>query len=113
VVLPLELGGVDPLPSGLQNLYASASHDDATGEIIIKIVNPGEAAQNTQIVLDGVHDVAPTATEIVLAGNPEDVNSMLQPEKISPVLSQLENVGAKFSCVFAPHSMTVLRIKAD
>jgi alpha-N-arabinofuranosidase len=113
VVLPLELGGVDPLPSGLQNLYASAVHDDATGEIIIKVVNPGEAAQNTQIVLDGVHDVAPTATEIVLAGNPEDVNSMLQPEKISPVQSQLENVGAKFSCVFAPHSMTVLRIKAD
>jgi alpha-N-arabinofuranosidase len=113
VVLPLELGGVDPLPSGLQNLYASASHDDATGEIIIKVVNPGETAQSTQIVLDGVHDVSSTATEIVLAGNPEDVNSMLQPEKISPVQSQLENVGAKFSCVFAPHSMTVLRIKAD
>ncbi|HWY32588.1 MAG TPA: alpha-L-arabinofuranosidase C-terminal domain-containing protein [Candidatus Acidoferrum sp.] len=113
VVLPLELGGVDPLPSGIQNLYASASHDDATGEIIIKVVNPGEAALNTQIVLDGVHDVAPTATEIVLAGNPEDVNSMLQPGKISPVQSRLENVGAKFSCVFAPHSMTVLRIKAD
>ncbi len=113
VVLPLELGGVDPLPSGLQNLYASAVHDDATGENIIKVVNPDVAAQNTQIVLDGVQNVAPTATEIVLAGNPEDVNSMLQPEKISPVQSQLENVGAKFSCVFAPHSVTVLRIKAD
>ena len=113
VVLPLELGGVDPLPSGLQNLYASAVHDDATGEIIIKVVNPGEAAQNIQIDLDGVNDVAPTATEIVLAGNPEDVNSMLQPGKISPVQSQLENVGTKFPCVFAPHSMTVLRIKAD
>jgi alpha-N-arabinofuranosidase len=113
VVLPLQLDGVQTLPSGIQSVYASATHDDVTGEIIVKVVNPGERAQNTQIALDGVNNVSPQATQIVLAGNPWDVNSMSEPRKVSPLQTEIQNAGTKFSCLFAPHSMTVLRIKAQ
>jgi alpha-L-arabinofuranosidase len=113
VVLPLDLAGVTDPPSGLQSIYASASRDDAAGEIILKVVNPGESAQNAQIILDGVNHVTPLGTQIILAGNLDDVNSMSQPSKIAPVQTALQNAGANFTYVFAPHSMTVLRVKAD
>ena len=112
-VLPLELNGVTRLPSGIESVYASATHDGATGEIILKLVNPGATPQKIRLLLDGVHNVLPTATETVLSGNPDDENSMTQPGKVAPVQTEIQGAGANFSCAFAPYSMTVLRIRAD
>jgi alpha-L-arabinofuranosidase len=110
VVLPVKLDGMEKSATGVQNLYASATRDDKTGEIILKVVNPGGNVQTVDINLSGMN-VSSSATKIVLAGNLENVNSMQLPQNISPVESKLENVAAKFSCEFAPHSMTILRIK--
>jgi alpha-L-arabinofuranosidase len=85
VVLPLQLDGVTKLSSGIESVYASAAHDDTTGEIILKVVNPGKNPQSARILLEGAHNVSPTATEVVLAGNPEDENSMAQPGKVVPL----------------------------
>jgi alpha-L-arabinofuranosidase len=109
-VLPTQLEGVVKSASGVEDLYASATRDENAGEIILKVVNPGGDVQTAGINLNGANVLA-TATKIVLAGNLEDVNSMQLPKNISPVESKLENVAANFSCEFAPHSMTILRIK--
>jgi alpha-L-arabinofuranosidase len=111
VVLPTQLEGIEKSASGIESLYASATRDDSAGEIILKVVNPGGNAQNASINLNGAN-VSPQATKIVLAGNLEDVNSMQLPKNISPVESKLENAASNFSCEFAPHSLTILRIKA-
>jgi alpha-N-arabinofuranosidase len=110
VVLPTQLEGIVKSASGVEGLYASATRDENAGEIILKVVNPGGDVQTAGINLNGANVLA-TATKIVLAGNLEDVNSMQLPKNISPVESKLENVAANFSCEFAPHSMTILRIK--
>ena len=110
VVLPTQLEGIAKSASGVEDLYASATRDDQAGEIILKVVNPGEKTQTTEINLNGAN-VLPTATKIVLAGNLDDVNSMQLPPVISPVESKLQHVAPIFSCEFAPHSMTILRIK--
>jgi alpha-L-arabinofuranosidase len=113
VVLPVQSDGIDPAPSGIQNLYASATRDVKTGEVILKVVNPGDAAQNVRINLAGAETVSPQAEEFVLAGEPAGENSMDQPKHISPVESEIDTAGANFSCIFQPNSLTVLRIKAQ
>ena len=112
-VLPMQLDGIDTSASGIQNVYASATRDEQAGEVILKVVNPGDTAQNVQINLAGVKNVAPEAVEFVLAGSPDDENSMDQPEHIAPVKSAIENAASNFSCSFQPHSLTVVRIKAQ
>ncbi|HXC37258.1 MAG TPA: alpha-L-arabinofuranosidase C-terminal domain-containing protein [Candidatus Acidoferrales bacterium] len=95
-VLPMQLGGIETSDSGVQNLYASAAHDDKSGEIILKIVNPGQGKQKARIVL---------------SGPPDAENTMDQPKQICPVQSSINNASRRFSCTFEPHSLTVLRIK--
>jgi alpha-N-arabinofuranosidase len=112
-VLPAQLDGIETSASGIQNVYASATRDEQAGEVILKVVNPGDNSQNLQINLAGAKDVASEATEFVLAGSPTDENSMERPEHISPVKSSIENAAGSFSCDFQPHSFTVLRIKAQ
>ncbi len=111
-VLPTTLTGVETTPSGVQNLYASATRDEQAGEIILKVVNPGAAALAADIHLAGCSQVEPQAKATVLSGaSLSDVNSMTDPEKVSPVTSVITNAAPGFSLSFTPHSVTVLRIK--
>lgn len=111
-VLPTQMEGIETSSSGMQNIYASATHDEASGEVILKVVNPGDAVQSVQVNLTGAQSISSEAKELVLAGSPNDENSMEQPQHISPVESTIDNAAANFSCDFQPHSFTVLRIKA-
>jgi alpha-L-arabinofuranosidase len=112
VVLPTELEGIGKSATGVEDLYASATHDDSAGEIIIKVVNPGDAASGAQINLHGLAGVNPEAREIVLgSGNLQDENSMANPRAVAPVESDFSIAGTSFTHSFQPHSMTVLRIK--
>jgi alpha-L-arabinofuranosidase len=112
-VLPTQTTGIETAADGVQNLYASATHDDKAGEVIVKVVNPEADAEPVEIKLDGLSQVAPEGEAITLAGDLNEVNSMDDPKKISPVESKFENAAANFTYTFPPHSMTVLRIKAQ
>ncbi len=112
-VLPVQLAGVAAPPSQIQRLYASAASDGESHEIILKVVNPGDAPTTAQIVLAGLEKVVPDAKCTVLAGaNLSEVNSFDQPRKISPVESRFHPAGSSFPWAFAPHSFTVLRVGA-
>jgi alpha-L-arabinofuranosidase len=96
----------------VQRLYASATRDEKAGEVILKIVNPGDADTETQLNLAGVSSVDPDATAIVLASaGLGDVNSLDEPRRIAPVESKAKLAGPHFTRSFPRHSMTVLRIK--
>jgi alpha-L-arabinofuranosidase len=112
VVLPVKLDGMETSATGVQSLYASATRDDQTGEIILKIVNPGANSDTVEIKLDGLAQVGPEGKATTLAGDLDAVNSMDEPEKISPVESNFEPAAADFTYTFPARSMTVLRIKA-
>jgi alpha-L-arabinofuranosidase len=113
MVLPTEATGIETSATGVQNLYASATRDDKTGEVIVKAVNPEADAEPVEIKLDGLSQVEPEGEAITLAGDLDEVNSMDEPGKISPVESKFENAAANFTYTFPAHSMTVLRIKAQ
>lgn len=111
-VLPVKLNGITTTPEGGQNFYASATHDDATGEIILKAVNPGGDPQNAEITLSGLTEIQPEGKVTTLAGERLDgINSIAHPTAIAPVESAIHDVMGTFTRTFPPHSMTVLRLK--
>jgi alpha-N-arabinofuranosidase len=102
----------DVLRRRVPALFASATSDEAAGEVILKVVNPGADASETQILLAGPTRVASEVKIITLtSADPGDVNSLEHPLAVAPVESTLNVSGPRFSCRFPPHSMTVLRIK--
>lgn len=112
IVLPTQISGTGDSTQLEQPLYATASRDDKTREIILKVVNPKNTAADAEINLVGVKEVKSGADSIVLAGAaPEDVNSFNEPKKISPVESKLDGVASQFGHSFPPYSLTVLRLK--
>ena len=101
------------LPPQVQSLYASAVHDEKAGDIILKVVNPGDDPSMTGIQISGVAGVAPKIMAIVLTGAGLDAeNSFEHPLAVAPVESTLNVTGPRFDYRFPQHSMTVLRIKA-
>ena len=107
--LPLLLDGSPK--NGQQELYSSASLDEATGEIIVKVVNTSSATKDVRIALTGAKTASRTGRAFVLRS--EDMkaeNSLDQPTKVAPVEQPLPVSTGEFSYKFLPHSFTVLRI---
>jgi alpha-L-arabinofuranosidase len=99
-------------PAGtFDGLYASATRDAATGDIILKLVNIQAVPQPLRIGLQGVAKVSPKATGEVLAGQTGDVNSVAEPTKIAPQPVVITDAGATFARELPAHSVTVIRLK--
>ena len=65
-----------------QAIFAAASRVDSSGDIILKVVNAGSAAQQLKIDLKGVSNVAKEATLETMSGQPSDVNTVQEPTKV-------------------------------
>ncbi len=96
-----------PAPQ-IQSLYASATRDNSTGQVILKVVNPGGEAIDTDVNLDGLTGVQPEAKTIVLTGQLSDEDTFDQPKNVAPQESVSELSGPHFNRSFPPRSMTVL-----
>ena len=93
-------------------VQGSATRDSRTGEIFIKLVNPGPAAEPLRVDLKGFVSLASRGTAFTLAGNPEDTNSILEPRKVIPLLTKVAQVKPDFLYTVPPHSIVVLKLKA-
>jgi alpha-L-arabinofuranosidase len=112
VVLPVKIG---PERQGNKktSLYATASRENKSGEVIVKVVNSAAEAVEANLQLKGAGKVSDKADATVLAGaNLADENSFADPKKVSPATSTIEGVGPDFKYTFKPWSLTVLRIAA-
>jgi len=92
-------------------LYASASHDDKTGELILKVVNASAEGIDTTVHLKGADGLAQSGQALVLSSDhATDENSLEVPERVSPKTLTLNLNGPDFKHVFPGNSLTVLRI---
>lgn len=107
-VLPVEISGEAPA----QKLFASAVRDEQTGEIILKVVNPGNAPAPLEIKLGGVGQVGGAVKTVLSGASLRDQNAMGKPVRIKPVESAISLSGDGFNESFEPRSLTVLRVKA-
>ncbi len=98
-------------PPIAEAIYGGASRDSKNGDIILKIVNAGEAPHVVQIDLQGAGRIANTAQGQFLTGEPNGVNTIEQPTKIAPQTLTLKAVGQTFTHEFPANSVSVFRIK--
>jgi len=96
-------------PTG--GLFVSANRVDATGEIILKVVNSMSDSQRLTINLSGAANVSPDATAWVLTGQRLDQNSVQHPTKVAPVETDIHDAAAQFTHEFPALSVSVIRIK--
>lgn len=93
--------------------FASATYAKAWHVVIVKVVNVGPAPVDMVIHLRGVRRVNPNGTATVLAGDPAAQNTLDQPTKVAPTQESLTDASASFHRTFPPHSLTLLRIRAE
>jgi alpha-N-arabinofuranosidase len=97
--------------NGADNLFASAVADDASGDIVVKLVNYSAEARPVAVNLQGVKKLGKEAMAIVLASNDLNaVNSLDQPLNLAPKESTFKVSSSNVTYTLAPHSLTVLRI---
>lgn len=94
--------------------FFSSGYDEATGELIVKVVNAEDEAYPLRIKLEGVSKVEKTGKVISLsAASDMEENSFEEPMKISPQESEYNGFGESFDYSFPPFSYTILRLKAN
>lgn len=94
--------------------FFSSGYDEATGELIVKVVNAEAEAYPLRVKLDGVNQVEKTGKVISLsAASDMDENSFEEPKKIYPQESEFKGFGKSFDYTFPPFSYTILRVKAN
>ena len=95
-------------------VFYSATLDEKTGTVYLKLVNTTGKKQPVSINLNGVGKVSPEATMTVIKGNKaEDTNTITEPEKIVPSTSTIKGVAAKFKRVLDPYSVSVLQLQVN
>ncbi len=98
----------------VKSLFASATRDQKSGDIIVKVVNSAATPTETEIDLGGAEKLAGSAQAIVLtSGNPKDENTLEEPTKVAPKTETITISGTKFTRAFPGNSFTVLRLNAE
>ncbi|HVX84019.1 MAG TPA: alpha-L-arabinofuranosidase C-terminal domain-containing protein [Phycisphaerae bacterium] len=98
-------------PRSLGGVFVEASNNRATSEVILKVVNAQAEAQTLKIDLEGIKDVDNKGIIETLQGEPTDVNTIAEPEKVAPRTEGLPVSGTTFTHEFPAHSVSVLRVK--
>jgi alpha-N-arabinofuranosidase len=97
-----------PVPT----LFYSATRDSKTGVIYLKIVNRASTPQPVRVEISGLASVESKGQSIAMsAGSPDDTNSITEPNKVAPVTTSVDGLGANFTRTFPPYSITVLEMK--
>lgn len=96
--------------NGQKDLFTSASFDERTGEVILKVVNAAPSSREVRINLAGAKNVAKTGRAYVLTGDLKAENSLDEPLKVAPVERQFALSSGEFEFKLAPNSLTVLRV---
>lgn len=86
-----------------KRMAVSVIRDSKTNDLIVKLVNLLPVAVNTQVKLEGVGNIQPSAVKTVLTG---DIND----KKAKPEVGTIA-VGKDFTCFLPAYSFTVIRMK--
>ncbi|MGC2659329.1 MAG: alpha-L-arabinofuranosidase C-terminal domain-containing protein [Bryobacteraceae bacterium] len=92
-----------------ERFFYSVTNDPAKGALYVKLVNAASVPQQVDINITGSQSISGTATLVTLSGtNPAETNTILEPARITPVKTTLQNIGTKFSHTAPPFSIQVI-----
>jgi alpha-N-arabinofuranosidase len=103
-------GGRIVHPDPNEPLFACASREDASGDIILKVVNVFGVDQTVTVELMGAN-ILKNAAGQVMAGEPNETNSVEEPFHIAPKDFVVNDAGSTWTHTFPGNSVTVVRFK--
>jgi alpha-N-arabinofuranosidase len=89
-------------------VLVSATRDSRSGRIYVKLMNATAADAPVQLELAGAKALAPTATVLTLAADPQATNSIDAPERVVPVASKVSGVSSGFTYTVPAHGIVSL-----
>jgi alpha-L-arabinofuranosidase len=102
---------VGDIRDNVKSLCASASRDDKTGDIILKVVNASFKPLKTNISLKDADTLLGSGKVIVLSSDsPLDENTLEEPTKVSPKTEMVKFKGDYLTRTFPGNSLTVIRL---
>ena len=102
---------VGDIRDNVKSLCASASRDDKTGDIILKVVNASFKPLKTNISLKDAGTLLGSGKVIVLSSDsPLDENTLEEPTKVSPKTEMVKFKGDYLTRTFPGNSLTVIRL---
>jgi alpha-N-arabinofuranosidase len=104
-------GGRSRPPDPNEPFFACASKEDASGDIILKVVNVFGVDQTLTVELVGAN-ILKNATGQVMAGEPDDTNTVDDPFHIVPKDFVINDAGSTWKHTFPGNSITVVRFRA-
>lgn len=111
---PARRGGAPSPPQQVPFVFYDATRETSTGTIFLKVVNTGNDARAVQVEIQGAQNIKPDGEMTVLSASaPDATDSISEPDKIVPITSKVGGLGADFTRVFPPYSITVLRISSE
>ncbi|MEP6676262.1 MAG: alpha-L-arabinofuranosidase C-terminal domain-containing protein [Ferruginibacter sp.] len=100
------------IPAQVPTVFYSATMDEKSGIVYLKIVNTTGKKQPVNINLNGIVKVLPEANmSVIKADKPGDTNSITEPEKIIPVSSTIKGIASKFKRTLDSYSVSVLQLQ--
>jgi alpha-L-arabinofuranosidase len=97
--------------TGQQELYASASLDEKTSEVIIKLVNTSAEVKTLDLNIKGLAKTAFGKSIVLIDKDLKNFNTIDQPNKIVPTESNLSITKGKTVVKMDAFSFVVLRVK--
>jgi alpha-L-arabinofuranosidase len=103
---------VAPAPRMVPTLLFDVTRDTKTGILYVKIVNRAATPQPVRFEISGLTSIEPDGRLVTMkAADPADTNSVVEPLKIVPVTSKLDEVSSNFNHTFPAFSISVLEIR--
>lgn len=103
---------IENLPVNIEPLYYSASQEEATGDVIVKVVNVATDSKNVDITLEQGLYLRGTIYE--LSGYKRDSeNNFEQPELILPKERKIQLIDSSFYYTFEGESITIFRFQKE
>ena len=100
--------------TGEDGLYASATTDQNSHEIILKLVNSNSEDRPVKIALDGAKRLSKKASALILRNSDlKSFNSFRNPVAIVPIENSIELKGKLLDLSLPPYSFSVIKIKQD
>ncbi len=103
-------GRRDVPPSPDEPLFACASKEDASGDIILKVVNIFDVDQTMTVELVGAN-IQPVVTGQVMAGDLVDINTVDDPFHTVPKSFIVADASSNWTHTFPGQSISVIRFK--
>ena len=100
--------------ASINSICASASHDEKSGDVILKIVNVSEKPVKTHIAINGAGSLTGKGQATVLtSASALDENTLENPTKVAPKTEAVKFSGSALTRVFPGNSLTVIRLSTN